>query len=97
MSRLAVLAGRTFSDLARSAVTITLMLAIGFRYQTSPGGLLAGVAVAANALRGLILGPTALPACHTVAGQVATSLAWAAAITTTFAPIAVHTYRRTTT
>jgi ABC transporter DrrB family efflux protein len=165
MSRLAVLAGRTFSDLVRSAVTIALMLAvgfaIGFRYQTSVAGLLGGVAVAlafgyalswvmavvgllvrsaeavqaavyivvfplgftsavfvptqtmpgwlqpfaahqpvtiaANALRGLILGPGALPAGQSVAGQVAASLAWAAAITATFAPIAVHTYRRTTT
>jgi ABC transporter DrrB family efflux protein len=50
MSRLAVLAGRTFSDLARSAVTLPLMLvvgvAIGFRWQTSLLGLIAGLAVA---------------------------------------------------
>jgi ABC transporter DrrB family efflux protein len=50
MSRLAVLAGRTFSDLARSAVTLLLMLAvgvaIGFRWQTNLLGLIAGLAVA---------------------------------------------------
>lgn len=50
MSRLAVLAGRTFSDLFRSAVTITLMLGvgilIGFRWQASLAGLIAGMGVA---------------------------------------------------
>jgi ABC transporter DrrB family efflux protein len=49
MARSAVLAGRTLSDLARSTVTLTLMLAvglaIGFRWQTSPLGLLAGLAI----------------------------------------------------
>ena len=49
MSRTAVLAGRTFSDLARSAATMALMLgvgfAIGFRWRTSVISLLAAVAV----------------------------------------------------
>jgi ABC transporter DrrB family efflux protein len=49
MSRAAVLAGRTCSDLARSAATMALMLAvgfaIGFRWQTSALGLLGAVAV----------------------------------------------------
>jgi ABC transporter DrrB family efflux protein len=49
MTDAAVLAGRTLSDLARSAVTLTLMLAvgfgIGFRPQTGLGGLLAALAV----------------------------------------------------
>jgi ABC transporter DrrB family efflux protein len=49
MAGAAVLAGRTLSDLLRSAVTLTLMLAvgysIGFRPQTSIGGLLAALAV----------------------------------------------------
>jgi ABC-2 type transport system permease protein/oleandomycin transport system permease protein len=49
MARSAVLAGRTLADLARSAITLTLMLAvglaIGFRWRTSPLGLLAGLAV----------------------------------------------------
>jgi ABC transporter DrrB family efflux protein len=163
MTRSAVLAGRTLSDLARSAVTLTLMLAvgfgIGFRPQTSFLGLLGGVVVglvfgwawswvmallglvvrsaeavqaavfmvvfplaftssvfvptqtmpawlqpfaanqpvtvATNALRGLVLGPGALPPGRTVAGQVLLALAWSAAITAVFAPLAVRAYRRT--
>ena len=163
MSRAAVLAGRTSSDLARSAATMALMLAvgfaIGFRWQTSAFGLLGAVGVslafgyawswvmavlglvvrtaeavqagvfmgvfplafsssvfvptqtmpawlqpfaanqpvtvATNALRGLILGQGALPPGHTVGGQVALALAWSAAITAVFAPLAVRRYRRT--
>lgn len=49
MTRVAVLAGRTFSDLFRSVVVLALMLgvgfAIGFRPQTGVFGLLAGLAV----------------------------------------------------
>jgi ABC transporter DrrB family efflux protein len=49
MSRAAVLAGRTLSDLARSAATMALMLgvgfAIGFRWRTGVLSLLAAVAV----------------------------------------------------
>jgi ABC transporter DrrB family efflux protein len=49
MASSAVLAGRTLSDLARSALTLTLMVAvgygIGFRAQTGLGGLLAALAV----------------------------------------------------
>jgi ABC transporter DrrB family efflux protein len=49
MARSAVLAGRTLSDLLRSAVTLTLMLAvgfaIGFRPQTGSLGLLGALAV----------------------------------------------------
>jgi ABC-2 type transport system permease protein/oleandomycin transport system permease protein len=50
MARIAVLAGRTLSDLCRSALTLTLMTAVGlllgFRWQTNPLGLLAGISVA---------------------------------------------------
>lgn len=162
MSRLAVLAGRTFSDLARSAVTLVLMLAvgvaIGFRWQTSLLGLIAGLAVAlafgyalswlmaflglvvqsaeavqaavymvvfplgftsavfvptqtmpawlqgfaehqpvtvaANALRGLMLGDGALAPGQTVAGQAGLSLACAVAIVALFVPLAVRAYNR---
>jgi ABC transporter DrrB family efflux protein len=49
MASSAVLAGRTLSDLVRLALTLTLMLAvgygIGFRPQTSMGGLLGALAV----------------------------------------------------
>jgi ABC transporter DrrB family efflux protein len=163
MSRTAVLAGRTCSDLARSAATMGLMLAvgfaIGFRWQTSAVGLLGAVGVGlafgyawswvmavlglvvrtaeavqagvfigvfplafsssvfvptptmpawlepfaanqpvtvvTNALRGLILGQGALPPGHTVAGQVILALAWSAAITAVFAPLAIRRYSRT--
>jgi len=162
MTRSAVLAGRTLSDLLRSAVTLALMLAvgyaIGFRWQQGFLGLLAAlgiglvfgyawswvmavvgltvrtaeavqaavfmgvfplaftssvfvptqtmpswlepfaanqpVTVATNALRGLILGPGALPPGTTVAGQVAVTLAWSAAMLAVFAPLAVRLYRR---
>lgn len=50
MARIAVLAGRTLSDLARSALTLALMAAVGFalgfRWQTSLWGMLGGIAVA---------------------------------------------------
>ena len=162
MAGAAVLAGRTLSDLVRLALTLTLMLAvgygIGFRPQTGLGSLLAALAVgllfgyawswvmallglavrsaeavqaatylvvfplaftssvfvptqtmpgwlqpfaanqpvtvATNALRGLILGPGALPPGRSVAGQVALALLWAAAITAVFVPLSVHAYRR---
>jgi ABC transporter DrrB family efflux protein len=162
MGRSAVLAGRTLSDLARSGLTLTLMLAvglaIGFRPQTGVlrlvGALAVGLAmgyawswvmallglvvrsaeavqaavymvvfplaftssvfvptqtmpgwlqpfaanqpvtVATNALRGLVLGPGALPPGRTVTGQVALALVWAAVIGAVFAPLAVRAYRR---
>jgi ABC transporter DrrB family efflux protein len=165
MARVAVLAGRTLSDLCRSAVTLTLMttvgLVIGFRWQTSLLGMVGGIGVAlafgyawswvmalvgllvrtaeavqaavytivfplgftsavfvpaqtmpswlrpfaahqpvtvtANAVRGLVLGPGALPPGQTVAGQVGVSLLWAAGITVGSIPVAVRAYRRTAT
>jgi ABC transporter DrrB family efflux protein len=53
------------------------------------------VTVATNALRGLILGPGALPPGRTVASQVALALLWVVAITAVFAPLAIRAYRRT--
>jgi len=165
MARVAVLAGRTLSDLVRSALTLTLMavvgFAIGFRWQTDLVGMLAGIGVAlafgyawswvmavvgllvrtaeavqaavyivvfplgftsavfvptqtmpswlrpfaehqpvtvtANAVRGLVLGPGALPPGQTVAGQVGLTLLWATAITAVCVPLAVRAYRRTVT
>jgi ABC transporter DrrB family efflux protein len=160
-----VLAGRTLSDLCRSALTMALMVtvgfAIGFRWQTSLLGLLGGIAVAlvfgyawswamavvgllvrtaeavqaavytvvfplgftsavfvpaqtmpgwlrpfaahqpvtitADAVRGLVLGPGALPPGDSVAGQVGLSLVSAAAITAACVPIAVRAYRHSVT
>ncbi|HET7088884.1 MAG TPA: ABC transporter permease [Anaerolineae bacterium] len=162
MARSAVLAGRTVSDLIRSAFILALLVAvgfvIGFRPQTGLFGMLGALAVAlafgyawswvmamvglmvrttesiqsavylvifplafassvfvptdtmpswlqwftehqpvsvvTNALRGLILGEGGLPAGQTVGGQVVLALAWSAAITGVFAPLAVRIYRR---
>lgn len=52
------------------------------------------ITVVTNALRGLILGAGGLPPGRTVTGQVALALAWSAAITAVFAPLAVLVYRR---
>jgi ABC-type multidrug transport system permease subunit len=52
------------------------------------------VTVTANALRGLILGPGALPHGQTVSGDVILAVAWAAGIAFVFAPLAVRIYRR---
>lgn len=50
MARSAVLSGRTLADVARNTAVMTLLLligvALGFRYQTSLAGLVAGVAIA---------------------------------------------------
>jgi ABC transporter DrrB family efflux protein len=165
MAHVAVLAGRTFSDLFRSTLTLLLMaivgFAIGFRWQTDLLGLLGGIGVAlvfgyawswvmavvgllvrtaeavqaavyivvfplgftsavfvpaqtmpswlqpfaahqpvtvtANAVRGLILGPGALPVGQTVAGQVGLCLLWATGIAAVCVPLAVRAYRRTVT
>jgi hypothetical protein len=51
--------------------------------------------VTANAVRGLVLGAGALPAGHTVAGEVGMSLLWATGITLACTPLAVRAYRRT--
>jgi ABC transporter DrrB family efflux protein len=164
MSRSAVLAGRTLSDLLRNAFVTTLMLAVaflvGFRYQTSFGQLVLAllvvlaftyafswimallglaisspeavqsatflpvfplvfassifvptstlpdwlqpfaanqpVSVVADAMRGLILGPTVLTNGNSVLAQAMLALAWSAAIVAVFAPLAVRKYRRVT-
>ncbi len=52
------------------------------------------VSVVTNALRGLILGPGALPGGQTIAGQVALGLGWSIGLTAIFAWLAVHLYQR---
>lgn len=162
MTGVAVLAGRTLSDLCRSTGTLVLMSGIGFllgfRWQTSVLGLVGGIGVAllfgfawswvmavagllvrtaeavqaavytvvfplgftsavfvpaqtmpawlrpfaehqpvtvtANAVRGLILGPGALPPGQSVAGQVGLTALWAGGITAVTLPLAVRLYRR---
>jgi ABC transporter DrrB family efflux protein len=52
------------------------------------------ITVVANALRGLTLGPGALPAGHTVAGEALLALGWSAGILAVSAPLAVRAYGR---
>jgi ABC transporter DrrB family efflux protein len=78
---------------------LTLVSSVFLPTQTMPGWLQAfadhqPVTVVANALRGLMLGPEALPAGHTVAGQTLLAIAWSAGIAAVFVPLAVGVYRR---
>jgi ABC transporter DrrB family efflux protein len=78
---------------------LTLTSSVFLPTRTMPGWLQAFAAhqpitIVAGALRGLTLGQAALPAGHTVAGQVVLALAWTAGILAVFAPLAVRTYRR---
>ncbi|MFC3490943.1 ABC transporter permease [Glycomyces rhizosphaerae] len=52
------------------------------------------VTVVANAMRGLMLGPDAIPNGHTVTGDLLWTLAWSAGLVILFAPLAVRAYRR---
>lgn len=77
----------------------TLVSSVFLPTATMPGWLQAFAdhqpITVANALRGLLLGPAALPPGQTVAGQALLALAWTAAILTVFAPLAVRVYKRT--
>jgi ABC transporter DrrB family efflux protein len=78
---------------------LTLTSSVFLPTQTMPGWLQVfadhqPITVVANALRGLTLGPGALPAGHTVVGETLLALGWTAAILAVFAPLAVHAYRR---
>jgi ABC transporter DrrB family efflux protein len=80
---------------------LTLTSSVFLPTQTMPGWLQAfadhqPITILANALRGLMLGQGALPAGHTIGAEAALALGWTAAILTLFAPLAVRTYRRTT-
>ncbi|MFE9689185.1 ABC transporter permease [Micromonospora sp. NPDC005806] len=78
---------------------MTLTSSVFLPTQTMPGWLQAfaehqPITVVANALRGLTLGPGALPAGHTITGETLLAIAWTAGILGVFAPLAVHAYRR---
>ena len=80
---------------------ITLTSSVFLPTQTMPGWLQVfaehqPITIVANALRGLTLGQGALPAGHAVAGETLLALTWIVGILAVFAPLAVHTYRRTT-
>jgi ABC-type multidrug transport system permease subunit len=78
---------------------LTLASSVFLPTSTMPGWLAAfadhqPITTVANALRGLTLGQAALPAGHTITGEVLAVLAWTAGILTVFAPLAIRTYRR---
>jgi ABC transporter DrrB family efflux protein len=52
------------------------------------------ITIISNTLRALTLGPGALPAGHTITGEIFTAAAWTLGILAVFAPLAVRTYRR---
>jgi ABC transporter DrrB family efflux protein len=54
------------------------------------------ITIISNTLRALTLGESALPTGHTFGGELLTSAAWTIGILAVFAPLAVRTYRRTT-
>jgi ABC transporter DrrB family efflux protein len=79
---------------------LTLLSSVFLPTQTMPGWLQAfadhqPVSVVANALRGLILGPAALPPGQSVTGQTLLALGWTVAILAVMVPVAIRTYRRT--
>jgi ABC transporter DrrB family efflux protein len=78
---------------------MTLTSSVFLPTQTMPGWLQAfaehqPITIVANAVRGLTLGPAALPEGHTVAGETLLALTWTAGIVALFAPFAVRAYRR---
>ena len=92
---------------AVQAAVYTVVFPLGFTsavfvpVETMPGWLrpLAAhqpVTVTANAVRGLVLGPDAVPAGESVPGQVVLALLWAAAIMAVSAPLAVRAFRHAT-
>jgi ABC transporter DrrB family efflux protein len=53
------------------------------------------ITIISNTLRGLTLGEGALPAGHTITGELLIATAWTVGILAIFAPLAIGTYRRT--
>ena len=79
---------------------LTLLSSVFLPTQTMPGWLQAfadhqPVTILANAVRGLVLGPDALPPGQSVTGQTLLALGWTVAILAVMMPIATRTYRRT--
>jgi ABC transporter DrrB family efflux protein len=78
---------------------LTLTSSVFLPTRTMPGWLQAfaehqPITIVANALRGLTLGPAALPTGHTVAAEVALALAWTVGTLAVFVPLAARAYRR---
>lgn len=90
---------------AVQAAVYILVFPLGFTsavfvpVDTMPGWLQAfaahqPVTVIANAMRGLMLGPDAIPSGHAVTSDVLWTLGWSAAIIAIFAPLATRAYKR---
>jgi len=78
---------------------LTLLSSVFLPTQTMPGWLQAfadhqPVTAVANAVRGLLLGPDALPPGQDVAGQTLLAAGWTAAILIVVVPLASRMYRR---
>ncbi|HZM81004.1 MAG TPA: ABC transporter permease [Candidatus Limnocylindrales bacterium] len=78
---------------------LTLTSSVFLPTGTMPGWLAAfadrqPITIVSNTLRGLTLGEDALPAGHTITGELLTTAAWTLGILAIFAPLAVRTYRR---
>ncbi len=82
------------------AFPLTLLSSVFLPTQTMPHWLQSfadhqPVTAVANAMRGLVLGPDALPPGRSVTGQTLIALAWIAAILAVVVPLATRTYRHT--
>jgi ABC transporter DrrB family efflux protein len=78
---------------------LTLLSSVFLPTQTMPGWLRAvadhqPVTAVANAVRGLLLGPGALPSGQSVGGQTLVAVGWTAAILAIVVPLAIRTYHR---
>lgn len=78
---------------------MTLISSVFLPTDTMPGWLQSfadhqPITVVANALRGLTLGPGALPAGHTLAGEFFLAVLWTVAILAMFVPLATYAYRK---
>jgi ABC transporter DrrB family efflux protein len=79
---------------------LTLTSSVFLPTGTMPGWLAAfadhqPITAVSDTLRGLTLGPAALPPGHTLTGELLITAAWTIGILLVFAPLAVRTYRRT--
>jgi ABC transporter DrrB family efflux protein len=78
---------------------LTLTSSVFLPTRTMPGWLQAfaehqPITIIANALRGLTLGPEALPPGHTITAETLLALAWSTGLLAVCAPLAIRAYRR---
>lgn len=88
---------RQYKTVAELVFPLGFTSAVFVPVETMPGWLQTfaahqPVTVVANATRGLMLGPDALPNGHGVTGDVLWALAWSAGLVLLLAPLAVRAY-----